>query len=150
MYGGAAVHSYSRTQRCMATPWAEAEYIALSACSKELMFVKQVWSFLRPQHRAAPLKMYEDNQSAIFLAKNPQSSRKTKHIDVAYHYVRSLVEQGKIEVAHVTSEDQRADTLTKSLGREVFEGHRNCILNRNDDVHRRSKRLLDVVREASS
>ena len=114
------------------------------------MFVKQVWIFLRPQDRASPLKMYEDNQPAIFLAKNPQSSRKTKHIDVSYHYVRSLVEQGKIDVVHVISEDQRADTLTESSGREAFESHWNFILNRNDDVYRSSMRLCEAVREASS
>ena len=83
------------------------------------MFAKQVWSFLRPRDRASPLKMYGD---------------------VSYHYDRNLVEQGKIDVSHVVSENQHADILTKSLGREVFEGHRKYILNRDDGVHRSSRR----------
>ena len=63
-----------------------------------------------------PLKLYEGNESATLVAKNSQSSKKTKHIDVAYHYVRNVVGQRKIDVLHVASSDQHADSLTKALG----------------------------------
>ena len=135
IYGGEAIQWYSPTQCCVATSSAEAAYMALSACSKELMFVKQVWCFLRPNGRIPPLNMFEDNESAILLAKHSLSSKRTKHIDVAYHYVRNLVEQGKVEVLHVMSTDQHADALTKALRRETFEDHRNYMLNREDEVH---------------
>ena len=150
MYGGAAVHWHSRTQRCVATSSAEAEYMALSACSKDLMFVKQVWCFLCPSGRVPPLKFYEDNESAILIAKNSQSAKRTKHIDVACHYVRNLVEQGKVDVLHVASSDQHADTLTKPLGREIFERHRNYILNREEDVYCGPRHWSRMRREASS
>ena len=118
--------------------------MALWACSKELMFVKQVWCFLRPNGRIPPLTMFEDNESAILLAKHSLSSKRTNHIDVPYHYVRNLVEQGKVEVLHVMSTDQHADALTKALRWETFEDHRNFMLNREDEAHCRRRKYKEV------
>ena len=44
----------------------------------------------------------------------------TKHIDTKYHYIRLCVEESKIEVNYVCTNDQLADILTKSLGRVKF------------------------------
>jgi hypothetical protein len=62
-----------------------------------------------------------DNQSAIALCKNHVYHERSKHIDVKYHFVRSCVEQGKVEVEHVRTRDQHADILTKSLSRFKFQ-----------------------------
>jgi hypothetical protein len=62
-----------------------------------------------------------DNQSAISLCKNLVFHERSKHIDVRYHFVRECVEEGKLEVEHVRTEEQHADILTKPLARFRFQ-----------------------------
>jgi hypothetical protein len=54
-----------------------------------------------------------DIQSAIFLAKNPTYHRKTKHIDVQYHFVRDMVEENKVLLEKVDTLNNVVDLLTK-------------------------------------
>jgi hypothetical protein len=54
------------------------------------------------------------------LCKNPVHHDRSKHIDTRYHYIRECVEESKIEVNYVRTDDQLADILTKSLGRLKF------------------------------
>jgi hypothetical protein len=61
-----------------------------------------------------------DNKSAISLCKNPVHHDRSKHIDTKYHYIRECVEESKMEVNYVCTDDQLADILTKSLGRLKF------------------------------
>ena len=129
MYGDSCIAWFSRTQRCVSTSSAEAEHISLAECSKEAMFVYHVLEFLEPGKRVPPVVLREDNEGAICLAQNPLSSGRTKHIDVRHHYIRDLVKRGRVQVEHVSSERQHADTLTKPLSVGSFKRHRNFLLN---------------------
>ena len=68
-----------------------------------------------------------DNKSGIALSKNPVCHDRSKHIDIKYHYIQNCVEEGKIKINHVRTEDQLADILTKSLGRIKFQEMRTRI-----------------------
>ena len=48
----------------------------------------------------SPLKIMEDNQGAIAIAKNPVAHAHTKHIDIRFHYVREAIEEGIIEIEY--------------------------------------------------
>ena len=61
-----------------------------------------------------------DNKSAISLCKNPVHHDRSKHIDTKYHYIRECVEEKRIDVKYVCTDDQLADILTKSLGKLKF------------------------------
>ena len=61
-----------------------------------------------------------DSKSAIYACKNLVFHDRSKHIDTRYHYMRDCIEEGKIEVEYVSTEDQLADILTKPLGRVKF------------------------------
>ncbi|KAL5729247.1 hypothetical protein ACHQM5_002223 [Ranunculus cassubicifolius] len=52
--------------------------------------------------------------SAIFLAKNHTFHARTKYIDVRYHFVREILEEGEIQVEKVDTKDNPADMLTKN------------------------------------
>ena len=65
-------------------------------------------------------KLLIDNKSAIALAKNPVYHDRSKHVDVKFHFIRDCIEQGKVEVDHIGTEQQLADILTKALGRVRF------------------------------
>ena len=65
--------------------------------------------------------IYEDNQSTICLAKNQSVHRRTKHIDIMYHFIRDLVEAGKIKLIYCATENMVADIFTKGLSIRQFE-----------------------------
>nr|GEV01094.1 copia protein [Tanacetum cinerariifolium] len=49
------------------------------------------------------------------------SSKRSKHIDIIYHFINEQVEKGVIELYFVNTEYQLADIFTKALGRERIE-----------------------------
>ena len=65
--------------------------------------------------------IYEDNEGAIFLAKNQQIGMHTKHIDIKYHFIRELIGQNFLDIHYVRSEENYADLTTKNVGNEVFD-----------------------------
>ena len=72
-----------------------------------------------------PTVLFEDNNSCIALTKNPLHHKRTKHIDVYYHYTRQMVEEGVVVLEKISTEDQVADMLTKPLGKVLFAKHIN-------------------------
>ena len=57
--------------------------------------------------------MFCDSQSAIHLAKNQVYHARTKHIDVRYHFMREIIEEGGVLVQKIKTDDNPADMLTK-------------------------------------
>ena len=72
--------------------------------------------------------MHVDNIGAIFLAENRNSSERTKHIDIKYHYVRQQIDLGLVDVKFVKSEENIADLFTKSLRGDSFESHQDKLV----------------------
>ena len=68
-----------------------------------------------------------DNKSAIALTKNPMFHGRSKHIHRRFHFIRECVENGQIEVEHVSRNEHRADILTKALSRNRFKEMRELI-----------------------
>ena len=66
------------------------------------------------------LKVYEDNQGAIALAKNPEFHKRTKHIDIRYHFVREKVEDGHVILKYCPTLDMLADLMTKPISATQF------------------------------
>ena len=68
-----------------------------------------------------PTLIFEDNQGAISMAKNPVFHKRTKHVQIRYHFVREAVEQGIITLEYCRTDDMLADSFTKALARDQFE-----------------------------
>ena len=120
MLCGAPISWMSKKQTSVALSTAEAEYIALSTATQEAVWLRQLTSELRFE-QTKPTVIYEDNQSAISLAQNPQFHGRMKHIDIRHHFVREKVTDGMIEIKYCRSNGMLADMLTKGLSRTVFE-----------------------------
>ncbi len=52
---------------------------------------------------------------------NPEFHQRTKHIDVRYHFIRQLPEDGIIDATYVPSKEQKADLFTKPLPKSDFK-----------------------------
>ncbi|UYV65566.1 hypothetical protein LAZ67_3004717 [Cordylochernes scorpioides] len=57
------------------------------------------------------------------LARNPVHHARTKHIDIKWHYIRSICSDGLIEVVHIPTQENVADILTKGLPRVLYDKH---------------------------
>ena len=125
MCAGACVCWFSRTQKCVTLSTSEAEYVALGDAVKESLFLRQACRFMIPGKGMPCFPVFEDNQGALQLSKNPVSNSNSKHIGVRHHFLRELVRQGEIIVIHVPSECQHADILTNVLAFDLFALHRH-------------------------
>ena len=74
-----------------------------------------------------------DNQGSIFIRSNPVQERRTKHIDIQYHYVRECIEEGKVSVFFIPETDNPADMFTKNLRKDKFlEFHEHLSISFTD------------------
>ena len=117
---GAAISWRSKKQSCVALSNAEAEYIALANTAQEAAWLKRLVNEICKK-LVETIVLYEDNQSAIHIAKNPQFHGRIKHIDIKYHYIRDQISRGNIELIYCQSNDMVADMLTKELSKLQFE-----------------------------
>lgn len=97
----------------------ESEYIAASDAVKELVWLNRLTMELGEEDNQPKFNM--DNQAAIRLVKNPEFHKRTKHIDVRYHFIREKYEEGMFELIYVPTEEQAADIFTKALLKEAFQ-----------------------------
>ncbi len=109
--GSAAVSWVSKLQKIVALSTTEAEYVALTEASKEMVWLQGLMKELGMEQGDA--KLYSDSQSAIHLAKNAAFHSRTKHIDIRYHFIRSLLEEDFFRLEKIHTMDNPADMLTK-------------------------------------
>ncbi|GJE98550.1 hypothetical protein PsYK624_147820 [Phanerochaete sordida] len=122
---GGAFSWNSRAQRTVAHSSMDAEYMALSDCSRQVVWVRALLAELGYTLDSTPICC--DNQGAIFVSSNPVTERRSKHIDIRYHYIRDIVEQGHVQIYYVPGEDNPADLFTKNLGRVKFNKFKNML-----------------------
>ena len=118
LLGNAAVSWNSRAQKSIALSSTEAEYMLLSDACRQLVWIHSLMSEIGMKIRHIPL--CGDNQGSIFIASNAVQEKRTKHIDIRYHYIREVVESGKVKLAFVQTDQNLADMFTKNLSRDKF------------------------------
>lgn len=91
--------------------------MALATC--EILWLSQLLKDLKVTVHT-PAKLLCDNKSAMHIATNPVFHEQTKHIEVDCHTVRDQVKNGFMKLFHVSSSNQHADILTKSLHPGLF------------------------------
>lgn len=123
---GSLISWVSQKQRVIALSSCEAEYMVATTAACQSIWLRGLLSEISGQ-QIGPVILYVDNRSAIELIKNHVLHGKSKHIDVHFHFIRECIERGELVVKHVVSQDQRADILTKALGRVKFEAMRKLV-----------------------
>ncbi|GJW87691.1 hypothetical protein Tco_0163031 [Tanacetum coccineum] len=100
------------------THYHEAEYIALSGCYVQILWMRSQLTDYGFKFNEIPL--YCDNKNAIALCCNNVQHSRSKHIDVCYHFIKEQVENGVVELYFDRTEYKLADIFTKALSRERF------------------------------
>lgn len=111
---GAAISWCSRKQKTEALSSTEAEYLSLTEAAKECIYLSTFLKELRlPQ--LTDVILYNDNQSAGKLAKNSIFHSKTKHIDIRAHFIRQALQDKRLKLKYLPTQEMIADILTKAL-----------------------------------
>ncbi|GKE88982.1 hypothetical protein Tco_1566457 [Tanacetum coccineum] len=109
----------SKKQKSTAISTTEAEYIAMSGCCAQILWMTSQLTDYGFAFNKIPL--YCDNHSAIALYCNNVQHSRSKHIDIRHHFIREQVENGMVQLYFVTMDYQLVDIFTKALPRERFE-----------------------------
>ena len=111
---GSAVSWSTKRQETVSLLTTESEYVATMHAAKE-----GLWLQLLITQLFGPLSslttLFSDNQSAIALTKDHQYHAQTKHINVCFHFIQWIIEDGKLCLIYCPTTDMVADTFTKAL-----------------------------------
>lgn len=100
-------------QKCVALSSTESEYIGLSEACREALYLKRLQYEIT--NKMYTISLFNDNQGAQKLCANPVFHKRSKHIDIKYHFCRDLVKDKIVKVLYLSTADMPADILTKSL-----------------------------------
>jgi hypothetical protein len=121
---GGAISWRSSKQKLVASSTMHAEFIACHDTIGQVIWLKKFVPDLRVVdciHK--PLKMYCDNQPAVYYAHNNKSSNASKPIEVKFYVVKDRIRDKTISLEHIGTKDMVADPLTKGLPPNVFQKH---------------------------
>nr|GEX30927.1 retrovirus-related Pol polyprotein from transposon TNT 1-94 [Tanacetum cinerariifolium] len=134
----------SKRQKSAAISSTKVEYIAISGCCAQILWMRSQLSDYG--HGFNKIPMYCDNKSVIALCCNNVQHSRSKHIDIRYHFIKDQVENRVIKLYFVNTEYQLANLFTKALGRERIEFLINK-LGMRSFMHETLKQLMDEVDE---
>ncbi|KAI5385685.1 hypothetical protein KIW84_072334 [Lathyrus oleraceus] len=109
--GTTTVSWMSRIQKIIDLSTTEAEYVAVTEASKELIWLHGLLTELGFTQEKNVL--YNDSQSAIHLAKNSAFNSRIKHIGLRYYFIRFLLEDEILTLRKILGSKNPTDMLTK-------------------------------------
>lgn len=114
----------TKRQTSVAASSTEAEYMALFEAVREGLWLKSLAESIK-LNISEPIIIYEDNNGCISIANNPTSHKRSKHIDIKYHFSREQVESNIFKLLYIPTDQQLADALTKPLPAPRFLNFRS-------------------------
>ncbi|GJR76348.1 putative ribonuclease H-like domain-containing protein [Tanacetum coccineum] len=142
-----------KKQTVVANSITKAEYVAASSCCGQVLWIQN--QLLDYGYNFMHTKIFIDNNSTIFIIKNPVFHSKTKHIEIRHHFIRDCNEKKLIQMVKIHTDKNVADLLTKAF--DVKKAKKSVILmmeklvireNRQRVlVRKKIKRIDEVVNE---
>jgi hypothetical protein len=118
--GDSLVAWLSKKKGCISLSIIEVEYIAVSTCCTQVLWMIQTLANLEVNYNAS-IPIYCDNTSAINVSKNPVFHSNTKNIPIKYKFLREHVTNIVVSLHYIPSKDQIVDIFTKLLAKDQFE-----------------------------
>jgi hypothetical protein len=78
----------------------------------EMLWLRALLVELKIDQRAQ-MKLWCDNKSAVNIANNPVQHNRTKHIEIDRFFIKEKLNNGLLELGHISTRDQATDCLTK-------------------------------------
>lgn len=123
--GARATHGYISTlwgtpiawnakrQTCVARSTCQAEYVALSLAAMESVWLRNL---IAPFEKEMTPLILSDNKSAVKIAGDKSSMKRTRHIDREFHFINEQLCKNEASLQWISGSDQLADGFTKALG----------------------------------
>jgi hypothetical protein len=111
---GGAVSWLSKRQEIISLFTTESEYVMAMHGMKEALWLCSLLFEVFRDFKD-PTTLFSDNQSAIALTCDHQYHVRTKHINVCYHWIRWVIEQGSLRLIYCPTDNMVANVLTKAL-----------------------------------
>jgi hypothetical protein len=108
-----AIHYSSSIIDVVVSSVGEAEYAALFMGGQEAVWLRNILAALG--HPQPPTTIFCDNRCAVGIATSTVKAKRTKCIDMRFHWVRDRVRQGMIHVSWRPGSTNLADFFTKAL-----------------------------------
>ena len=122
--GAGPISWTSRKQQLVTLSTVESEYVSLSEAAREVIWLRGLLSELGFV-QDGPTTIFQDNRGTIAMAGNLKSSRRSKHVDIKFHFIKEKIESNEIVLKHCPSEEMVADIATKALGPNLFLKHKD-------------------------
>ena len=124
MLAGGVVSWRSVKQTLTATSTMEAKFVSCFEATSHGVWLKSFMSGLRVVNSISRLlKLYCDNSTTVFMAKNNKSGSRSKHIDIKYLAVRERVKERKVIIELINTDMMIVDPLTKGMPPKNFKDH---------------------------
>ena len=109
--GAGPIVAESSRQKLNTKSTMESEVVGATDASNNVFYLR---NFLIEQgYKLEPAKIFQDNQSTLAILKTGQMSKRSRHINIRYFYLRDKVESGELELEYIPTNDMLADLLTK-------------------------------------
>ena len=125
----------SQLQHEIALSSTESEYTGLSYALCEAIPIMNLLDEMKqygfvPSYSTPDIicKVFEDNSGALHMAKIHKYRPRTKHLNVKLHHFRRYVNEGKINICPIESDNQQADYLTKPVKVDVLQRLRKLVM----------------------
>ena len=96
--------------------------MALREAIKEAIFLSSILGWLEKEPKLGSLlpsipPVLTDSESVRKLAENPEFHKRSKHIDITYHFIRECISEKRVKLAFVRTIEQLVDDFTKGLSK---------------------------------
>jgi hypothetical protein len=126
MFNGGPIQWKAKLQSTVAQSSSEAEYIAVSVASNEVIWLKRLLADVG--RRQFTTIIYEDNSSAINISNKPKDDKRTRHILIKYHLIKERVANKDIKLVKIDGKQNPADLFTKPEDAITFKRMRRFIM----------------------
>ena len=120
MLGNATIYVKSGKQKIVTRSSTESELVGISDALSQVLWTREY--LLQAGLEIGPAIVYQDNQSAIFLAtKGRSTSERSRHIKIRYFFVAHYIATNEIKIEYMPTGQMIADVLTKPLHGTLFK-----------------------------
>ena len=128
-YAGGTIYYKTKFQDTIAMSSTKAEFTAACDAAKAILYIRSILDEINvPQDEATTL--FIDNNGALLMANAQQPTRRTCHMDIKHFALLDWVERDLVILKRISTSDNYADPMTKSLGRQLYYRHNDYILGK--------------------
>ena len=145
MMSGAAVGGWSSKQKLVTKSSTEAELVALSDGSSQVLWARE---WLLAQGYVMPATVvYQDNQGVLSLLMNNRHSRqRTRHLNVRYFFIKDRVAKGELQLKYMPTKQMIADVMTKPITGALLVQLRGALLGDTQEQFPNCTRVRGVLK----